>query len=171
MVSMSNQTCTSLCDIIHMYLLFWPSVIWIFVEEKFGELPCIIKVADEKKLVHSCKTEHCNLTKKIICLWRCKFSSASLFLDFSSQKNFVKWKQVKINNTYYDITKTSGLMQVCVQLVQKILNSLQPSSSLGLISEQCLKFLVRTWKTYRNPSIAHLFKNCSSLSHLFRSLR
>ena len=69
-----------------------------FEEEKFSALPSRNKVADEK-------TEHCNLMKKFVCLWKCKFSSGTLLLqggrlNFSSPK---KWKQVKITSMILQI--------------------------------------------------------------------
>jgi hypothetical protein len=63
----------------------------IFGEEKLSWLPSINKVADKR----SSKAKHCNLMRKILCLCKCKFSSADLFLkgsqlDFSSPKKFVR---------------------------------------------------------------------------------
>ena len=44
------------------------------------------------------RTEHCNLTRKIVCLWICKFLSATLFLEVE-QLNFASLQmQVNITN-------------------------------------------------------------------------
>ena len=50
------------------------------------------------------KTKYCNFDEwKFVCLWKCKFSSATLFLkgsqlNFSSPKKIVKWMQVSIRS-------------------------------------------------------------------------
>ena len=54
-----------------------------FGEEKFSALPSINEVADEK-------TEHCNMTRKFVCHWKCKFSSAILFLEGSQFHFFLQ---------------------------------------------------------------------------------
>ena len=67
-----------------------------FREEKFSWLPCKKNVADENLHIQ-------RLTKFLVKLQCSIFSSATLFLkgsqlNFSSPKQLVKWKQVKIKN-------------------------------------------------------------------------
>jgi hypothetical protein len=60
------------------------------------------------------KTEHCNLTRKFVWFFKLKFSSATLSLD-DIQVNFSSPKKGQMKagqNMKYDITKTSGLVQV-----------------------------------------------------------
>ena len=70
------------------------------------------------------KNYQCDLKLKFVCLWKCKFSSATLFLEgsqlnFSSPKKFVKWKQVKMANMIH-ITKTWSLVQIWARLFSPI---------------------------------------------------
>jgi len=57
------------------------------IDNFFWERIILKKVLDEK-------TEHCNLTRKFVCLWECNFSSASVFrrqpAEFFFSKKFVK---------------------------------------------------------------------------------
>ena len=70
----------------------------IFGEENFSWLP-------SKNIERTSKTKHSNLTRKFVCLWKCKsiFVSHSVFggsqLNFSSPKKFFKWIQVGITTT------------------------------------------------------------------------
>ena len=83
---------------IRFYILSpcWIHFDYLLTQKNFCWLPSKNEVADKK-------TDHCNLTKKFVWLWKCKFSSATLFLEgshlnFSSPKKFVKWNQIRITN-------------------------------------------------------------------------
>ena len=76
--------------------------------EKFSWLLSKNKVADEK-------SEHCNLTRKFVCL--CKFSSTADCFKKAARWIFLlqKIRQMKAGqNNKYDITNAWGVVQVCL---------------------------------------------------------
>ena len=91
---------SGVCSII--FVIFWPT----FIQQIFL-MPTKNKGAEEK-------TEHCNLTRKFACLWKCKFASTTLFLEAASWIFLLqKIHQMKAGqNNKYDITKTWSLVQV-----------------------------------------------------------
>ena len=67
----------SILTVLVEWILYWPAFVWRW-------LPSKNKVDDERR---SSNTKHCNLTEKFVCLWKCKFLSATLFLE-DRQRNF-----------------------------------------------------------------------------------
>ena len=86
------------------------------VEKPFCFFEISIPVKRQKFVcqVYGEKIERYNLTRKFVCLWLCKFSSATLFLE-GSQLNFSqqKKKEVKKQIWYYKV------VQVCMHLLCK----------------------------------------------------
>ena len=79
------------------------------------------------------KSKHCNLTRKFVCLWKCKFSSATLFLEgsqlnFSSLKYFVKWMQVSTGKSLSEALIFAST--IWRQIVHWITSSIHENSKL-----------------------------------------
>ena len=93
------------------------------------------------------KTEHCNLKRKLVCLWKWKFSSATLFLEgsqliFYASKKIVKWKQVKYwSHSLPEIKAKCALRSVSLSSFRMSLSSvLRNSVRLEFMSANSIFF-------------------------------
>ena len=126
----------------------------------------------------SSKTEHCNLTRKFAYLWKCKFSSANLYLEhnlkvnFSSPKNFqIKKFLARKSNFEKSVEKVGTfcftsftLLFMVPWFVNTMLLTVFEAFADVMIACLCLCFSMWLWRKNWGKNSAIFF----SSSHFFR---
>ena len=90
-----------------VFELDWPAFKWqLFWENKISA-GCLLKT--NYLIKRSSKTKHCNLTRKFVCLLKCKFLSVTLFLG-GNQLNFSSQK--KLSNECMSVIRSTWPIQL-----------------------------------------------------------
>ena len=90
-----------------VFELDWPAFKWQWFWEKKFSAGCLLKT--NYLIKRSSKTKHCNLTRKFVCLLKCKFLSVNLFLE-GNQLNFSSPK--KLSNECMSVIRSTWPIQL-----------------------------------------------------------